>query len=436
MPPSAIHMDHIRSQIRHQQAASLDRQTAEIGGDGASTGKSAPKSAKDDGQGMSFWDVLDVVNPLQHIPGVNKIYQAITGDTIKTPAKIAGAALFFGPIGIAVAAADAVVEKETGKDTLDHVASALGLEKDAAPVDDDPFTVTAQRLPKQAAATPAPVQPAPAATPAPASEKIAAAPAAPAHAGQPVELSSGQAALLESLMGSSQTAAPHAAPAPPSVPHAAPAATAGSISANAPATGGIATARQLKELESTPGASAALSAARGLGSSAVIASLPTPGASGAGDNLLASMGQEQAKGARTGKGLAEYRAAAISNGSMDARPLIPSRATQMVQNGASNMPGANYTNNPLLTTRTAGTTATPAGTPAAAAPAPAAPPSTASAAVPPVAAAPVQTPGQAQALPAPTPVPKEQIADMMARAMSKYEAQARRKTETGTATIH
>ncbi len=414
MPPSTIHMDHVRSQIRHQQAAALERPTADIGGDDASTAKSAKDG---DGEGMSFWDVLDVVNPLQHIPGVNKIYQAITGDTIKAPAKIAGAALFFGPIGIAVAAADAVVEKVTGKDTLDNVASALGLEKDDAPAEDDPFTVTAQRLPRTADATPV-SEPAP-----PVAEKIA----VPAAAGQPVDLSSGQAALLESLMGGARTAAPAAhaspvAPTAPSVTRSVPAAaTAGSISATAPATGGIATAQQLKALESTPGASAAVSAARGLGASAVMASLPTPGAAGAGDNVLASMAQEQAKGARTGKGLAEYRAAAISSGSMAARPMIPSKSAQMVQNGAANMPGANYTTNPLLTTRTAGTTATAAhqATPPAPAPEPSVDPA-------------VQQP----AVLAPTPVPKEQIADMMARAMSKYEAQARHKTDTGTATIH
>ena len=365
MPPSTIHMDHVRSQIRHQQAAALERQTSDIAGDGTSTAKTAKDGH---GEGMSFWDVLDVVNPLQHIPGVNKIYQAITGDTIKTPAKIAGAALFFGPVGLAVAAADAVVEKATGKDTLDNVASALGLEKDEAPAEDDPFTVTAQRLPRTADAAPATV-PTPAVT-----EKIA----APARAGQPVELSGGQAALLESLMGGAaaapaQQANPvaHAAPsAVKAAPMAAPMATAGSISATAPATGGIATAQQLKALESTPGASAAVSAARGLGSSAVMASLPTPGAAGVGDNVLASMAQEQAKGAHTGKGLAEYRAAAISSGSMAARPMIPSRSVQMVQNGAANMPGANYTNNPLLTTRTAGTTPGTAPQPTASMPAP------------------------------------------------------------------
>lgn len=425
MPPSTIHMDHVRSQIRHQQTASLERQTADIANDGSPTAKSGKDG---DGEGMSFWDVLDVVNPLQHIPGVNKIYQAITGDTIKSPAKIAGAALFFGPIGIAVAAADAVVEKTTGKDTLDHVASTLGLEGDEPAAEDDPFTVTAQR-PRRTADAAAPAEKG--AQAAPVVEKTAAAPAA----GQPVELSDGQAALLESLMGASGSTArtPAAiAQASPVVAKAAPAATAGSISAHAPATGGIATAQQLKALESTPGASAAVSAARGLGSSAVMASLPTPGAAGAGDNLLASMAQDQAKGARTGKGLAEYRAAAISSGSMAARPMIPSKSAQMVQNGAANMPGANYTSNPLLTTRTAGTTTgtthqTPASAPAAAAEPAVAQPSAATASV--------QSPADPTAV-TPTPVPKEQIAEMMARAMSKYEAQARRKTDTGTTTIH
>jgi hypothetical protein len=35
--------------------------------------------------GLSFWDVLDVFNPLQHIPLLNSVYREVTGDQI-TPA--------------------------------------------------------------------------------------------------------------------------------------------------------------------------------------------------------------------------------------------------------------------------------------------------------------------------------------------------------------
>lgn len=412
MPPSAIHMDQIRAKTQHLQAAALERQT---GGEPAKTEKAGKG---EEGEGMSFWDVLDVVNPLQHIPGVNKIYQAVTGDTIRTPAKIAGAALFFGPVGMALASADAVLEKETGKGALDHVASTLGLEQDApaeVPAEDDPFTVTAPRPVRTAEAAPA--------------TQVA---QAPTPVGRPVvDLSSGQAALLESLMGGGQALpsapAPAAALAAPQPVAAAPAlaTTPTSISATAPAAGGIATARQLKELETTPGASAALTAARGMGQAAIVASLPAPGAAGAGDNLLAAMEQDQqrARSPNAGKGLAEYRAAAISSGSMQLKPVVASRANQMVRNAAANMPSANAA---LTTTRTAQprpVVPPTAGTPVATAP-DTMPTSTAQ----PAAAWP---PGGA------TPLPKELIADMMGRAMDKYEGRGRSPAPTATgSTLH
>jgi len=66
--------------------------------------------------GLSFWDVLDVFNPLQHIPVVNSIYRELTGDTIKPGIKLIGGTLFGGPIGLAAASVDVAVEGFTGKD--------------------------------------------------------------------------------------------------------------------------------------------------------------------------------------------------------------------------------------------------------------------------------------------------------------------------------
>lgn len=44
--------------------------------------------------------LLSVVNPLQHLPVVGMIYRAATGDDIPPAFKIAGSALFGGPIGV------------------------------------------------------------------------------------------------------------------------------------------------------------------------------------------------------------------------------------------------------------------------------------------------------------------------------------------------
>jgi hypothetical protein len=84
--------------------------------------------------GLSFSTVLDIVNPLQHIPIVSTIYQKITGDVASPAANIIGGALFGGPIGLMVAAADSALKGETGKDVGGHVFALF---------DSDPPTGTA-----------------------------------------------------------------------------------------------------------------------------------------------------------------------------------------------------------------------------------------------------------------------------------------------------
>ena len=69
----------------------------------------------------SFWDLLDVINPLQHIPIVNDIYQELTGDKIGVGARLAGGTLYGGPIGLIASAVNCIVEEETGADIGGHV---------------------------------------------------------------------------------------------------------------------------------------------------------------------------------------------------------------------------------------------------------------------------------------------------------------------------
>lgn len=80
--------------------------------------------------GLTFGDILDVINPLQHIPIVSTIYRAITGDEISPGARVAGGALYGGPIGFAAATANALVEAATGDDIGDPVMAALFNEED------------------------------------------------------------------------------------------------------------------------------------------------------------------------------------------------------------------------------------------------------------------------------------------------------------------
>ena len=76
----------------------------------------APKS-----HGFSFHDFLSIINPLQHLPVIGTIYRAITHDTIKTPEKIAGDALYGGLWGAVSGLADAAFQAVTGKDFGDTV---------------------------------------------------------------------------------------------------------------------------------------------------------------------------------------------------------------------------------------------------------------------------------------------------------------------------
>ena len=85
------------------------------------------KGDKTDDEGFTFWDFLDVINPLQHIPVVNTIYREMTGDEIKAPAKMIGSAIIGGPIGLAAAMVDSAIEDSTGKDLGGH---AMAMFKD------------------------------------------------------------------------------------------------------------------------------------------------------------------------------------------------------------------------------------------------------------------------------------------------------------------
>ncbi|ADE14227.1 hypothetical protein Nhal_1055 [Nitrosococcus halophilus Nc 4] len=75
--------------------------------------------------GLTFGDLLDVVNPLHHLPVVGSFYRELSGDTIDPASRLAGSALFGGPIGAAVAAANVALEHFSGDDIEGHVVALL-----------------------------------------------------------------------------------------------------------------------------------------------------------------------------------------------------------------------------------------------------------------------------------------------------------------------
>lgn len=68
-----------------------------------------------------FHHLLDVVNPLQHLPVVGTIYRAVTGEHIGAVEKVAGDALYGGVWGAASSLADVTFEAITGKSVEDTV---------------------------------------------------------------------------------------------------------------------------------------------------------------------------------------------------------------------------------------------------------------------------------------------------------------------------
>ena len=128
----------------------------------------APAAAADAGSfgfGDFLADVLDIVNPLQHIPVISTIYRQLTGDKIGTPEKIAGDTLYGGLTGLISSVGDAIFTEVTGKSVGDTVyafvfgnddtpATAVAA-NDNAPAQTavtEDTTVVAQAAPWQAAA--------------------------------------------------------------------------------------------------------------------------------------------------------------------------------------------------------------------------------------------------------------------------------------------
>lgn len=66
------------------------------------------------GKAFGIADMIDVINPLQHIPLVNVAYRHLTGDDIHPASNILGGAVFGGPLGAAGGVISAVVQAETG----------------------------------------------------------------------------------------------------------------------------------------------------------------------------------------------------------------------------------------------------------------------------------------------------------------------------------
>lgn len=81
---------------------------------------------------FSFSDFLDLINPIEHIPGLSSVLRSLHGDTIHPVSRVAGDILFGGILGLGSAVfgaigavADSVSEASNGQDGTGLVVTAL-----------------------------------------------------------------------------------------------------------------------------------------------------------------------------------------------------------------------------------------------------------------------------------------------------------------------
>ncbi|WP_053005830.1 hypothetical protein [Kiloniella spongiae] len=102
-------------------------------------------------QTFGFFDFLDVINPLQHIPVISTLYREITGDEIQPAARVAGGMIFGGPTGFITAIANSVSKETTGKDIGENILEAfLGSDED----DQSPIQTAALEVSSEKATPP------------------------------------------------------------------------------------------------------------------------------------------------------------------------------------------------------------------------------------------------------------------------------------------
>ncbi|MBI1210256.1 MAG: hypothetical protein GC190_02235 [Alphaproteobacteria bacterium] len=82
---------------------------------------------------FDFDALIDMINPLQHIPVVGTLYRKITGDEMGAPASIAGGALYFGVFGFLGALGNEFLKAVTGEDVGERVMSLFDSDDDATP---------------------------------------------------------------------------------------------------------------------------------------------------------------------------------------------------------------------------------------------------------------------------------------------------------------
>ena len=109
----------------HDNVAAANAYAASANG---AAGRAAEISYDAPDDGFSFGDVIDMINPLHHLPVIGTLYRKLTGDTIKPVSDIIGGAIFGGPVGAVGSTVNAVVRSTTGKDIAENAFALAGFD--------------------------------------------------------------------------------------------------------------------------------------------------------------------------------------------------------------------------------------------------------------------------------------------------------------------
>jgi len=124
-------------------------------------------ATKDHGPGSHFWvgnsfsfhDVLDAINPLQHLPVIGTVYRHFTGDKIGNVAEVVGDGIYGGLLGLASGALNVAVKEMTGKDIGENLIALVEGDDSAAASAPAPTPSTPQARPPSAPPAPQPKPP-------------------------------------------------------------------------------------------------------------------------------------------------------------------------------------------------------------------------------------------------------------------------------------
>jgi len=95
---------------------------------------------------LSFSELLDIINPLHHLPVVGNFYRNMTGDDLSPVARVAGGTLYGGALGGLSSLAFAAIEEHSGQNTAQAVQIAASSHADYYNFDDDPRTAGTTRI--------------------------------------------------------------------------------------------------------------------------------------------------------------------------------------------------------------------------------------------------------------------------------------------------